>query len=128
MPVIFITAHAPFTSPVSRKRLQKGGTVPVQYASRGLGAVAEIDAIVDAKETTQALNEVGIAQDHNFNSHELSIPTGILAATNGSGIDAIVCSATVESWIAPMGCFVGLGRTKYPRSNAIPSSLHPTLA
>lgn len=124
MPVVFMTAIYAFNH---LAHLQKGETVLIQSATGGLGMAAmrlakhigaEIYATVGSKEKTQILmEEFGIAEDHIFNSRELSTPSKILAATNGNGIDVILCSAAGEamheSWraIAPMGRFIEVGRT-----------------
>ncbi|KAL8656993.1 MAG: hypothetical protein Q9226_002364 [Calogaya cf. arnoldii] len=124
MPVVFMTAIYAFNH---LAHLQKGETVLIQSATGGLGMAAmrlakhlgaEIYATVGTKEKTQILiKEFGIAEDHIFNSRELSTPSKILAATNGNGIDVILCSAAGEamheSWraIAPMGRFIEVGRT-----------------
>lgn len=124
MPVVFMTAIYAFNH---LAHLQKGETVLIQSATGGLGMAAmrlakhigaEIYATVGTKEKTQILmKEFGLAEDHIFNSRELSTPSKILAATNGNGIDVILCSAAGEamheSWraIAPMGRFIEVGRT-----------------
>ena len=99
----------------------------IQSATGGLGMAAiqlakhigaDIYATVGNAEKAEVLmKEFGIARDHIFNSRERSTPSQILAATNGHGIDVILCSsageAMHESWraIAPMGRFIEVGRT-----------------
>ncbi|KAL8704809.1 MAG: hypothetical protein Q9201_002041 [Fulgogasparrea decipioides] len=124
MPVVFMTAIYAFNH---LAHLTKGETVLIQSATGGLGMAAmrlakhlgaEIYATVGNAEKMQVLvKEFGIAEDHIFNSRELSTPSEILAATGGNGIDVILCSAAGEamheSWraIAPMGRFIEVGRT-----------------
>ncbi|KAL8886198.1 MAG: hypothetical protein Q9215_006064 [Flavoplaca cf. flavocitrina] len=124
MPVVFMTAIYAFNH---LAHLKKGESVLIQSATGGLGMAAmrlakyigaEIYTTVGTKEKTQILmKEFGIAEDHIFNSRELSTPSKILAATKGYGIDVILCSAAGEamheSWraIAPMGRFIEVGRT-----------------
>jgi len=124
MPVAFMTAIYAFNH---LARLEKSETVLIQSATGGLGMAAmqlakhigaEIYATVGNADKIEVLKkEFGIAEDHIFNSRELSTPSKILAATNGAGIDVILCSAAgeamQESWraIAPMGRFIEVGRT-----------------
>lgn len=124
MPVAFMTAIYAFNH---LARLEKGETVLIQSATGGLGMAAmqlakhigaEIYATVGNADKIEVLKkEFGIAEDHIFNSRELSTPSKILAATNGAGIDVVLCSAAgeamQESWraIAPMGRFIEVGRT-----------------
>ncbi|KAL9011376.1 MAG: hypothetical protein Q9173_003774, partial [Seirophora scorigena] len=124
MPVVYMTAIYAFRH---LAHLKKGETVLIQSATGGLGMAAmrlakhigaEIYATVGNAEKVHVLvKEFGIAEDHIFNSRELSTPSKILAATNGNGIDVILCSAAGEamheSWraIAPMGRFIEVGRT-----------------
>lgn len=124
MPVVYMTAIYAFQH---LAHLKKGETVLIQSATGGLGMAAmrlakhigaDIYATVGNAEKVHVLvEEFGIAEDHIFNSRELSTPSKILAATNGNGIDVILCSAAGEamheSWraIAPMGRFIEVGRT-----------------
>ena len=124
MPVAFMTALYAFNH---LARLSKGETVLIQSATGGLGMAAmqvakhigaEIYATVGNAEKAEMLKkEFDIPEDHIFNSRDLSTPSGVLAATNGAGMDVILCSAAgeamQESWraIAPMGRFVEVGRT-----------------
>ncbi len=124
MPVAFMTAIYAFNHIA---RLSKGETVLIQSATGGLGMAAmqlakylgaEIYATVGNADKVEMLRkEFGIPKDHVFNSRDLSTPSKILAATNGAGIDVILCSAAGEamheSWraIAPMGRFIEVGRT-----------------
>ena len=124
MPVAFMTAIYAF---IHLARLSSGESVLIQSATgaRGMAAIqvanylgAENYATVGDDGKAQVLkNEFGISNDHIFSSRELSTPSKILAATNGLGIDVILCSAAgemmQESWrtIAPMGRFIEVGRT-----------------
>ena len=124
MPVVFMTAIYAFNH---LAHLKKGETVLIQSATGDLGMAAmrvakhlgaEIYATVGNAEKVQLLiKEFGIAEDHIFNSRELSTPSKLLAATGGNGIDVILCSAAGEamheSWraVAPMGRFIEVGRT-----------------
>ncbi|KAL9027875.1 MAG: hypothetical protein Q9196_003666 [Gyalolechia fulgens] len=124
MPVVYMTAIYAFQH---LAHLQKGESVLIQSATGGLGMAAmrlakhigaDIYATVGNAEKVHVLvKEFEIAEDHIFNSRELSTPAKILAATNGNGIDVILSSAAGEvmheSWraIAPMGRFIEVGRT-----------------
>lgn len=124
MPVAYMTAIYAFNRIA---RLSRGETVMIQSATGGLGMAAmqlakhigaEIYATVGNSDKARVLmNEFAIAEDHIFNSRELTTPSKIWAATKGAGIDVILCSAAGEnmheSWriIAPMGRFVEVGRT-----------------
>lgn len=124
MPVAFMTAIYAFNH---LGHFSKGETVLIQSTTGGLGMAAmqvakhigaEIYATVGNADKVEMLNkEFDIPKDHIFNSRELSTPSKILAATNGAGIDVILCSAAgeamQESWraIAPMGRFIEVGRT-----------------
>ncbi|KAL9047293.1 MAG: hypothetical protein Q9214_000093 [Letrouitia sp. 1 TL-2023] len=124
MPVVFMTAIYAFKH---LARLKEGETVLIQSATGGLGMAAlqiaqetgaEIYTTVGNAEKGRILvEEFGVAEDHIFNSRDLSTPSKILAATKGHGIDVILCSAAGEamheSWraIAPMGRFIEVGRT-----------------
>ena len=124
MPVAFMTAIYAFNH---LARLSKGETVLIQSATGGLGMAAmqlakhlgaEIYATVGNADKVEMLEkEFDIPKDHVFNSRDLSTPSKILGATNGAGIDVILCSAAGEamheSWraIAPMGRFIEVGRT-----------------
>lgn len=124
MPVAFMTAIYAFNH---LARLSKGETVLIQSATGGLGMAAmqlakhigaEIYATVGNADKVEMLEkEFDIPKDHVFNSRDVSTPSKILAATNGTGIDVILCSAAGEamheSWraIAPMGRFIEVGRT-----------------
>ena len=124
MPVAFMTAIYAFNH---LARLSKGETVLIQSATGGLGMAAmqvakllgaEIYATVGNGDKVEMLkHEFNIPEDHIFNSRDLSTPSRILAATDGVGMDVILCSAAgeamQESWraIAPMGRFIEVGRT-----------------
>ena len=124
MPVAFMTAIYGFNH---LARLSTGETVLIQSATGGLGMAAmqlakhlgaEIYATVGSADKVEMLEkEFDIPKNHIFNSRDLSTPSKILGATNGAGIDVILCSAAGEAmhetWraIAPMGRFIEVGRT-----------------
>ncbi|GLA55110.1 type I Iterative Polyketide synthase (PKS) [Aspergillus niger] len=106
--------------------LQKGESVLIHAAAGGLGQAAiilcqyigaEIFVTVSSEKKKRFLvKEYGIAEDHIFNSRDLSFAQGIKRMTNGKGVDVVLNSlageALRQSWlaVAPFGRFIELGK------------------
>ncbi|GFF43418.1 lovastatin nonaketide synthase [Aspergillus udagawae] len=106
--------------------LQQGESVLIHAAAGGLGQAAiilcqyigaEIFVTVSSETKKRFLvEEYGIAEDHIFNSRDLSFAQGIKRMTNGKGVDVVLNSlageALRQSWlaVAPFGRFIELGK------------------
>ncbi|OJD32113.1 polyketide synthase [Diplodia corticola] len=107
-------------------RLRQGETVLVHAAAGGLGQAAiilaqhlgaEIFVTVSSEAKKRFLVDTyGVAEDHVFNSRDLSFAAGIKRMTNGRGMDVVLNSlageALRETWlcVAPFGRFIELGK------------------
>jgi NADPH:quinone reductase-like Zn-dependent oxidoreductase len=123
LPVIFCTAYICL---VDMAHLQRGQTVLIHAAAGGVGQAAimiakylglEIYATVGTAEKRSLVStKYGIPDDHIFSSRDASFAAGIMAATNGRGVDAVVNSLAgpllQESFIvlAPFGHFLEIGK------------------
>lgn len=124
MPLVFTTA---LYGLLHLGRLKKGEKVLIHSATGGVGlaaiqiaqmAGAEIFATVGTPDKREYLvREHGIQESHIFNSRDTSFAAGILAATDGYGIDVALNSLVRErlaaSWsvMAPSGRHIEIGRT-----------------
>lgn len=106
--------------------IEKGDTVLIQSAAGALGLAttrlaqhfgADIYVTVGNSKKKQFLQDnFGISEDRIFSSRALETPNMIWNATQGQGIDVIICSTAgdqmQEFWrcIAPLGRFVEVGR------------------
>ena len=124
LPISYLTA---IYGLIHLGRLGKGDKVLIQSATGGLGLAAlriarhleaEVYTTVGTSDKARFLNErFGIPNDHIFSSRELSTDREVMEATNGRGMDVILCSAAGEhmheTWrcIAPLGRFIEVGRT-----------------
>ena len=76
---------------------------------------AEIFVTVGTTSKCDLMKEMGIQEDHIFNSRDLSFTIGINRITGGQGVDVIINTlageALRQTWacIAPFGRFVELG-------------------
>ncbi|KAG9237170.1 reducing type I polyketide synthase 10 [Amylocarpus encephaloides] len=123
IPLVFSTALYALEQ---RANLQSGESVLIHSAAGGLGlaalqiarlAGAEIFATVGTQEKRQFLIEkFGLKDDHIFSSRDSSFLSGILAATEGRGVDVVLNSLTGDllhdSWraCAEFGRFVEVGK------------------
>ncbi|CAN8103246.1 unnamed protein product [Discula destructiva] len=124
MPLIFATAVYGL---LYLGRLKKGEKVLIHSATGGVGLAAvqiakmvgaEIYATVGTAAKREFLTrEFGIEPSHIFNSRDTSFAAGIMAATNGYGIDVSLNSLVREmlaaSWsvMAHSGRHIEIGRT-----------------
>lgn len=122
IPAVHATA---WNALVRLAQVRKGQTILIHAAAGGVGQVAvqiarhtgmEIFATVSSKVKRKLLrDEYGVADDHIFNSRDLSFVKGIKRMTNGRGVDVILNSlageALRQTWhcIAPFGYFVEVG-------------------
>ncbi|KAI1820376.1 hypothetical protein F4861DRAFT_533744 [Xylaria intraflava] len=124
MPLVFATAVYGL---LHLGRLRKGEKVLIHSAAGGVGLAAiqiaqMVGAEIFATVGTQAkreflIQEYGIEDSHIFNSRDTSFAAGIMAATNGRGIDVALNSLVREllaaSWsvMANNGRHIEIGRT-----------------
>ncbi|OJZ82952.1 hypothetical protein ASPFODRAFT_210761 [Aspergillus luchuensis CBS 106.47] len=123
MPCVYATA---IYSLLTIGNLNKGQTVLVHSACGGVGLAAidicrmvgaEIYATVSSEEKIQFLmKNFNISRDRIFDSRSVSFRSGVLAATNGRGVDLVLNSLAGEllhaSWdcVAPMGKMIEIGK------------------
>jgi acyl transferase domain-containing protein/NADPH:quinone reductase-like Zn-dependent oxidoreductase len=123
LPVIFCTAYIGL---IDMARLRKGQTVLIHAAAGGVGQAAimiakhlglEIYATVGTPDKRElVMSQYGIPDDHIFSSRDSSFSAGVLAATNGRGVDAVLNSLAgpllQESFnvLAPFGYFIEIGK------------------
>jgi NADPH:quinone reductase-like Zn-dependent oxidoreductase len=123
LPVIFCTAYIGL---IDMARLRKSQTVLIHAAAGGVGQAAimiakhlglEIYATVGTPEKRElVMTKYDIPDDHIFSSRDTSFAAGVLAATNGRGVDAVLNSLAgpllQESFnvLAPFGYFIEIGK------------------
>jgi acyl transferase domain-containing protein/NADPH:quinone reductase-like Zn-dependent oxidoreductase len=123
LPVIFCTAYICL---IDMARLRRGQTVLIHAAAGGVGQAAimiakhlglEIYATVGSAEKRDLVTtKYGIPDGHIFSSRDASFAAGVLAATHGRGVDAVVNSLAgpllQESFnvLAPFGHFLEIGK------------------
>lgn len=123
LPVIFCTAYICL---IDMARLRRGQTVLIHAAAGGVGQAAimiakhlglEIYATVGtAEKRALVTTKYGIPDDHIFSSRDTSFAAGVLTATHGRGVDAVVNSLAgpllQESFnvLAPFGHFLEIGK------------------
>lgn len=107
-------------------RLEKGESVLIHAAAGGLGQAAiilaqyigaEIYVTVSSEVKKQFLmQKYNLAEDHIFNSRDLTFAKGIKRMTDGRGVDVVLNSlageALRQTWlcVAPFGRFIELGK------------------
>ncbi|KAK2008695.1 ketoacyl-synt-domain-containing protein [Colletotrichum eremochloae] len=122
LPLIFCTAYHAL---VNLSRLRPGQSVLIHSAAGGVGQAAlqvakhldlEVFATVGSAEKRKLVTTIyQVPDDRVFNSRDLSFREGIMAATDGRGVDCVLNSlageALGESWrcLAPFGTFVEIG-------------------
>lgn len=122
LPLVFCTAYHAL---VNLARLRPGQSVLIHAAAGGVGQAAlqvarhldlEIFATVGSAEKQKLVTtHYGVADDHVFNSRDLTFRDGIMAVTDDRGVDCVLNSlageALIESWrcLAPFGTFVEIG-------------------
>lgn len=129
IPVVYATAYHGL---VDAGRLTKGETILIHSAAGGVGQAAimlaqhlgaEIFVTVssDVKKNL-VMSKYGIAEDHIFNSRDLTFVDGIMRMTNGRGVDVVLNSlageALRQTWhcLAWMGRFIEMGKRDIGKS------------
>ncbi|WYZ36244.1 hypothetical protein EsH8_XI_000127 [Colletotrichum jinshuiense] len=123
LPVIFCTAYIGL---IDLARLSPGDTILIHAAAGGVGQAAimmarhlgaDIFVTVGTPEKRQlVMSKYGIPADRIFSSRDASFASGILAATNGRGVDVVLNSLAgpllQESFniLAPFGHFIEIGK------------------
>ena len=126
LPVAYLTAY---WAVFKVARLRKDESVLIHAGSGGLGQAliglcqlvgAKVIATVGTLEKKQLLMaKYNIAEDHIFSSRDATFYNGVMAMTQGRGVDVIMNSLSGEAlrltWncIAPFGRFVELGKRDF---------------
>ncbi|KAK2042693.1 polyketide synthase module [Colletotrichum somersetense] len=123
LPVIFCTAYIGL---IDLARLSPGDTILIHAAAGGVGQAAimmarhlgaDVFVTVGTPEKRQlVMSKYGIPADRIFSSRDASFASGVLAATNGRGVDVVLNSLAgpllQESFniLAPFGHFIEIGK------------------
>ncbi|KAF2139471.1 uncharacterized protein K452DRAFT_232273 [Aplosporella prunicola CBS 121167] len=123
LPVIFCTAYIGL---IDLARMEPGNSILIHAAAGGVGQAAimmarhlgaDIFVTVGTQEKRDlVMNKYGIPADRIFSSRDTSFAAGVLAATNGRGVDVVLNSLAgpllQESFnvLAPFGHFVEIGK------------------
>ena len=123
MPAVYVTV---LLGLVDKARLEKGQSLLIHAAAGGIGIAAvqtarwigaDIYCTVGSEEKTKFLvDELGIPRDRIFHSRDTSFYDGLMAATNGVGVDCVLNSVSGEllhtTWdcVASNGCMVEIGK------------------
>ncbi|KAL8995313.1 MAG: hypothetical protein Q9169_004917 [Polycauliona sp. 2 TL-2023] len=123
IPTVYVTAYHGL---VDAARLAKGETILIHSAAGGVGQAAimlaqHLEAEIFVTVSSQVkkdliMNKYGIAEDHVFNSRDLSFADGIMRMTGGKGVDVVLNSlageALRQSWLclAWFGRFIEMGK------------------
>ncbi|KAI1860324.1 uncharacterized protein JN550_011590 [Neoarthrinium moseri] len=123
MPIVYVTV---LLGLVERAQLQRGQSLLIHAAAGGTGIAAihvarwigaEIYYTVGSEEKANFLvDKLGMPRGRIFHSRDTSFHDGVMAATNGVGVDCVLNSVSSEllhtTWEcgAPNGCMVELGK------------------
>lgn len=123
MPAVYITVLLCF---LEKANLRRGQSVLIHSAAGGVGIAAihiarwigaEIYVTVGSDEKAEyIMREFGIPRDRIFNSRSTEFLDGVLQATNGVGVDAVLNSVSGDllhaSWkcVAVNGCMLEIGK------------------
>ncbi|OBT83082.1 hypothetical protein VE02_08865 [Pseudogymnoascus sp. 03VT05] len=117
IPVAYVTAYS---SLISIARLQKGESVLIHAATGGTGQAAvvlaqHIGAKVFATCSTAAkrdllIEKYNIDPEHIFSSRDSSFGPGVMAKTNGRGVDVVLNSLSGPLLKATWDCIARFGR------------------
>lgn len=117
IPVAFSTA---FYALHDRAHLQKGESILIHAASGALGIAAigiaqSIGAVVFATAGSQAkkdflMEKFGLPASHIFSSRDMSFVDGVMAVTEGRGVDVILNSLVGDLMHASWSCVANFGR------------------
>ncbi|CZR58380.1 uncharacterized protein PAC_08272 [Phialocephala subalpina] len=99
MPMVFCTAYF---SLYDTARLQKGETVLIHAAAGGIGQAAI--------KLAQLVGADVYVTDHIFSNRNVSLATGIIAATNGKGRDVALNSLSGQLFHVTWKCMAMFGR------------------
>ena len=132
LPMVFCTAYYAL---YDIARLQKDETVLIHAAAGGVGQAAimlarlvgaKIFVTVGTKEKRAFLTEkYNIPAEHIFSSRDVSFAQGVMAATNGQGVDVVLnCLAgelLQETWncVGELGRFVEIGKRDLELNNRL---------
>lgn len=123
MPTVYTTV---LLGLVDKAQLQKGQSLLIHAAAGGIGIAAiqtarwigaDIYCTVGSEEKAMFLvDEFGIPRDRIFHSRDTSFYDGLMAATNGVGVDCVLNSVSGEllhtTWdcVASNGCMLEIGK------------------
>lgn len=123
MPSVYVTV---LLGLVDKAQLEKGQSLLIHAAAGGIGIAAiqvarwigaDIYCTVGSEEKANFLvNRFGISRDRIFHSRDTTFYDGLMAATNGVGVDCVLNSVSGEllhtSWdcVASNGCMVEIGK------------------
>lgn len=123
IPIIFGTVYQALAKVA---RIQAGQSILIHAAAGGVGQAAiqlaqhygaVIYATVSSDEKRNVLKDTyGIADEHIFNSRDMSFAQGVMRMTDNRGVDVILNSlsgeALQQTWkcIAPFGTFIEIGK------------------
>lgn len=123
IPVVYATAYHGL---VDAGRLAKGETILIHSAAGGVGQAAimlaqhlQAEVFVTVSSDVKkdlVMSKYGIAEDHVFNSRDLTFVDGIMRMTGGRGVDVVLNSlageALRQTWhcLAWMGRFIEMGK------------------
>lgn len=132
IPLVFTTAYY---SLYEVARLKRGQSVLIHAAAGGVGQAAimlaqhvgaTIFATVGSPDKKSLLVEsCGIPVEHIFSSRDASFARGVLAATDGRGVDVVLNSLTGSllqasfDVLAPFGHFIEIGRRDLERNSSL---------
>ncbi|MBI1357395.1 MAG: SDR family NAD(P)-dependent oxidoreductase [Acidobacteria bacterium] len=114
IPIAFVTAYYAMTHV---GRLQPGESVLIHSASGGVGLAAlqiarwlgvEVFATAGSAEKRDFLRGLGV--EHVFDSRNLGFVQGVLDATGGRGVDAVLNSLTGDALVASLDLLAPYGR------------------
>lgn len=132
IPMIFATAYLGL---FDMANLKKGESVLIHTAAGGVGQAAVLLAqhvgaeifvtVGTEKKKELIMNRYGIPADHIFSSRDDSFASGIMAYTNGRGVDVVLNSLAGPmlqmsfDCVAQFGRFVELGKRDFEKNNSL---------
>lgn len=126
---------AAYVSLYDSARLESGEAILIHSATGGVGQAAimmaqrvgaEVFVTVGSDEKREfVMKQFGIAPDHIFSSRDTSFAPGIMAVTDGKGVDVVLNSLAgtllQESFncLAPFGRFIEIGKRDLELNNSL---------
>lgn len=126
---------AAYVSLYDSARLESGESILIHSATGGVGQAAvmmaqrvgaEVFVTVGSDEKREfVMKQFGIAPDHIFSSRDTSFAPGIMAVTDGKGVDVVLNSLAgnllQESFncLAPFGRFIEIGKRDLELNNSL---------